>query len=281
MYTTLIDPTTLQQNITNLNWVIIDCRFSLDDPGYGAHAYEKAHIPRAVYAHLDQVLSNPPSTDNGRHPLPPDSIMARRFGELGITNESQVVVYDDNNGLIAARLWWMLRYLDHTAVAVLDGGWQAWQAEGYSFRTGIENNEAVQFSGQAQKEWLVLADDVPSSSILVDSRAPDRFRGENETIDPIAGHIPGAINFYYQNNWGEDGRYLAAAELRRQFESLLGANSAGETVFYCGSGVSACVNLLAIAHAGLGNGRLYAGSWSDWITNSARPIETGGGSGAP
>jgi thiosulfate/3-mercaptopyruvate sulfurtransferase len=165
--------------------------------------------------------------------------------------------------------------MGHTAVAVLDGGWQAWQAENYPSIKGIESNEPVRFIGSAHKEWLVLSDEVPAVSILIDSRAPDRFRGVNETIDPVAGHIPGAVNFNYHNNWGEDGRYLPPIFLRQQFETLLATNPAEKVVFYCGSGVSACVNLLAMAHAGLGNGRLYAGSWSDWITDLTRPITTG------
>jgi thiosulfate/3-mercaptopyruvate sulfurtransferase len=240
---------------------------------YGRNAYHTAHIPGAVYAHLDEVLSNPPTTDNGRHPLPAPEIMAARFSRLGIDDGTQVVAYDDKNGMVASRLWWMLRYMGHTAVAVLDGGWPAWQAAGLPERAGQEQNEPAQFTGSPRTEWLVLADEVPALPLLVDSRSPERYRGEEEPIDPIAGHIPGAVNYFYQQNWSEDGRYLPAHQIRQQMEAVLDGNPASETAFHCGSGVSACVNLLALAHAGLGNGRLYAGSWSDWISDPARPIE--------
>ncbi len=273
MFTTLIDAQTLADHVTDPDWVVVDCRFSLADVAYGRTAYHTAHIPGAVYAHLDEILSNPPATDNGRHPLPAPEIMAARFGRLGIDGRKQVVAYDDKNGMIAARLWWMLRYLGHTAVAVLDGGWPAWETAGLPAQAGHEQREPTQFISSPRTEWLVLADEVPSVSLLLDSRSPERYRGENELLDPIAGHIPGAVNYFYQQNWTENGRYLPANQIRQQLAALLDGTPASETAFYCGSGVTACVNLLAMAHAGLGNGRLYAGSWSDWITDPSRPIE--------
>jgi thiosulfate/3-mercaptopyruvate sulfurtransferase len=163
--------------------------------------------------------------------------------------------------------------MGHEAAAVLDGGWAAWLTAGQPQRTGIEENEASQFSGTPRSDWVVLADDVPDATLLVDSRAPERYRGENETIDPVAGHIPSAINYFYQRNWSDDGRYLSPTQIRQQLQAVLGESDPGEAVFYCGSGVTACVNLLALKHAGLGNGRLYAGSWSDWITDPTRPID--------
>lgn len=272
MYTTLIDAATLHTHLADPDWVVVDCRFSLDDTAAGWRAYRAGHVPGAVYAHLDEVLSNPPTTDNGRHPLPPPTTLAARFSRLGIASESQVVVYDDANGMIAARLWWMLRYMGHTAVAVLDGGWAAWQAAGYPQRGEDEWRPTAVFTGRPQPEWVALLADVPQAALLVDSRDPARFRGELETIDPVAGHIPGAVNYYYQENWGADGRYLPPEQLRQRFVELLGATPVREAVFYCGSGVSACVNLLAMAHAGMGNGRLYVGSWSEWCQDPSRGV---------
>ncbi len=273
MFTTLIDVETLSRHVADPDWVVVDCRFSLDDTEWGRRDYETAHIPGAVYAHLDEVLSNPPTTDNGRHPLPPPEIIRERLGQLGIAADKQVVAYDTANGMIAARLWWMLRYMGHEAAAVLDGGWQAWQAADLPQQTGIEENAPRQFSGAPRTDWVVLAKAVPNAPLLVDSRAPERYHGREEPIDPIPGRIPGAVNYFYQKNWSADGLYLSPEQIRRQLKAVLGDTTPAEAIFYCGSGVSACVNLLALVHAGLGDGRLYAGAWSDWITNPARPIE--------
>lgn len=272
MFTTLIDVEMLQANLANATWVVVDCRFSLADTEAGRAAYLAAHIPGAIYAHLDEDLSHPPVTDNGRHPLPPPEVLVARFSRMGIGPDSQVVAYDDANGMIASRLWWMLRYMGHTAVAVLDGGWQAWEASGFAVQAGEIHRDTAVFSGQPRREWLVQLAEAPAVPLLVDSRDGARYRGELETIDPVAGHIPGAVNFYYQLNWSADGRYLPPADLRTQFAALLGETLPSQTTFYCGSGVSACVNLLALAHAGLGDGRLYAGSWSEWCRDPSRPI---------
>ena len=272
MITTLIDSHTLSLHAADPAWIVVDCRFSLDDTELGRRAYAASHIPGAVYAHLDEVLSNPATTDNGRHPLPPPEALQARFGRLGINKSKQVVAYDDKNGMIAARLWWLLRYMGHDAAAVLDGGWQAWRAVGLPVRSGAEMNETTQFVGAPRREWLVLAGEAPRAPLLVDSRAAERYRGQVEPLDRVAGHIPGAVNYFYERNWSEDGRYLPKQQLRRQLEAVLGGAPPDEAVFYCGSGVSACVNLLALAHAGLGDGRLYAGSWSDWISDPTRPV---------
>lgn len=273
MFTTLIDTNNLAAHLADPDWVIVDCRFQLGDTEFGRRAYEAGHIPGAVYAHLDALLSNPPTTDNGRHPLPPPDIIIERMGRLGIDNSKQIVAYDDKNGMVAARLWWLLRYLGHEAVAVLDGGWPAWLEAGQAQRSGVEENSARPFTGVPRTDWVVLADDVSGAPLLVDSRAPERYRGEVEPIDPVAGHIPGAVNYFYQQSWSENGRYLAPEQIRQQLLAVLGETDPDEAVFYCGSGVTACVNLLALNYAGLGNGRLYAGSWSDWITDSNRPIQ--------
>jgi thiosulfate/3-mercaptopyruvate sulfurtransferase len=275
MYTTLIDVQTLSEHVADPNWIVVDCRFSLMDTAAGQAEYEAGHIPGAVYAHLDDDLSGPPLTDNGRHPLPAPQALTTLFGRWGIDAQKQVVAYDANNGVFAARLWWMLRYMGHTAVAVLDGGWQAWQAGGLPTRNGRETNEPVLFLGSPQTEWLIQVDDVRQQTVLIDSRGPSRYRGEEEPYDAIAGHIPGAVNYYYQENWSPDGRYLSADQMRQKLSALLGTTAVEEATFYCGSGVSACVNLLALAHAGMGNGRLYVGSWSEWVRDASRPIATG------
>lgn len=275
MYTTLVDAATLLARVEDENWVIVDCRFDLADTAAGRRAYEEAHIPGAVYAHLDDDLSGPPVTDKGRHPLPPPAALTKLFGRLGIDHNTQVVAYDGGNGMIAARLWWMLRYMRHEAVAVLNGGWQVWQAASYATRSGIEENARALFTGAPRSEWLVRLDEVTTLPLLVDSRAPERYRGEMETLDPKAGHIPGAINYYYQENWTEDGRYLPPDPLRQKLEKVLGDTPASEATFYCGSGVTACVNLLVMAHAGLEDGRLYVGSWSEWSREPDRPVATG------
>ena len=275
MHQTLISPATLYTHHTQPDWLVVDCRFSLADTTAGQRAYTAAHIPHALYAHLDHDLSGPPTTDTGRHPLPTSSALCELFGRMGIQPTTQVVAYDDAGGMVASRLWWMLHYMGHTRTAVLDGGWQAWQAEGYPTTAAITPRPATRFVGEPHTAWLVRLPDVPAQPLLVDSRDADRYRGENETIDPRAGHIPGAINHPFRRNWGADGRYLPPAELRTQWAAVLGHTPPAEATFYCGSGVSACVNLLALAHAGLGHGRLYVGSWSEWSQDETRPIALG------
>lgn len=275
MYTTLIDSQTLNYYLGHRQWVIVDCRFDLADTAAGERAYEQSHIPGAVYAHLDDDLSGPPVTDSGRHPLPTPAAMTALFGRLGIDGNKQVVVYDDANGAYAARLWWMLRYMGHGAVAVFDGGWQAWQEAGLPTRGGEETNPPALFTGAPQMAWLVRIEDVQQQVLLVDSRAPARYRGEVEPLDPKAGHISGAVNYPYEVNWGEDNRYLPPERIRQQLQELLGDVPPEQATFYCGSGVSACANLLAMAHAGLGDGRLYVGSWSEWSRDPDREIATG------
>jgi len=277
-YTTLISPESLFQYMDDPRWVVVDCRFSLADTEAGRRAYRRAHIPGAVYAHLDEDLSGPPVTDRGRHPLPTPEALRALFGRLGIDEGKQVVAYDDAGSIVAARLWWMLRYMGHEAVAVLDGGWTAWQETGQPAAAGAEQNKATSFEGEPRRDWLVVADEVATKSEaagrLIDARAPERFRGEEEPLDPVAGHIPGATNYYYQHNLDEDGRFLPPKELKRQLQTVLEGADPESAIHTCGSGVSACQNLLAQAHAGLPPGRLYAGSWSDWISDPERPVAT-------
>ncbi len=275
MYKTLISPQTLAENIGKPDWVIVDCRFSLADTAAGYQIYQQAHIPGAVYAHLDDDLSSAPVTDHGRHPLPTPQRLAQLFSHLGIDEMSQVVVYDDAGGMIASRLWWELRYMHHDAVAVLDGGWQAWQAAGLPTKSGIETNGAAQFSGRPNPKWLVTLGEVPDQPLLIDSRGPERYRGETEPIDAQPGHIPGAVNLPFADQLDENGRFLPPEQLKARLTAVLGNVAPEAATFYCGSGVSACVNLLAMAHAGLGNGRLYVGSWSEWSSDPTRPVAKG------
>ncbi len=245
------------------------------DTEFGRREYVAGHIPGAVYAHLDDDLSGPPVTDHGRHPLPTPQRLAQLFSRLGIDEMSQVVAYDDAGGMIAARLWWMLRYMGHDGVAVLDGGWPAWQAADLPTKSGIEKNEAAQFSGRPKPKWVVTLNEVGSQPLLIDSRGPERYRGEIEPLDPQPGHIPGAVNLPYAKQLAANGRFRPDAEMKAELTAVLGGQSGAAATFYCGSGVSACVNLLAMVHVGLGNGRLYVGSWSEWSGDPERPIAVG------
>lgn len=271
-YATLISPVTLNQHRQRPDWVLVDCRFSLSDAAAGYHAYLNSHIPGAIYAHLDNDLSHPPTTDHGRHPLPSPEQLITLFSRLGIAANKQVVVYDDVNGAFAARLWWMLRYMGHEAVAVLEGGWPAWVAAALPTHTGEESPTPALFTGQPRREWLVTLDEVPHQPLLVDSRDAARYRGEMETIDPVAGHIPGAVNYHFGRNMTADGQFLPPEQVREQLLQVLGETRPQQAVFYCGSGVSACLNLLALKHAGLPDGKLYVGSWSEWCADPSRPV---------
>lgn len=284
IYTTLIDSQTLADHLQHPDWVIIDCRFSLADTERGRRAYLLNHIPGALYAHLDEDLCSPVFPEKtGRHPLPEVGTLAERFARWGIDSSVQVVAYDDwpgAPGAVAARLWWSLRWLGHTAVAVLDGGWESWLAEQRPVVSGEEQAPVVRnFQPVLHPELLATTTDVNHMRLdddyrIFDSRAEERYLGMNETIDPVAGHIPGAWSAPFAGNMGTDGKFLPSLALRERFTMLLNGVSAENAVFYCGSGVSAAHNLLAVAHAGLGEARLYAGSWSEWITDPHRPIAT-------
>lgn len=279
-FETLIDVDSLAQRLTHPDWAIFDCRFALSDTERGRRDFQKGHIPGARYVHLDEDLSGEiVAGKTGRHPLPTVAECEARFSAWGIDGDTQVVIYDDAGGAIAARMWWMLHWLGHNKAAVLDGGWPAWQQAGHLTRSQSPTREARRFIAQPQTHWTVDAKDVARFSqdakmCVVDSRGPARYRGEEEPIDPVAGHIPGAINLPFPDNV-QAGKLRHPDWLRQRFETVL-ANRPPETaVFYCGSGVTAAHNLLAMKHAGLGMGRLYAGSWSDWITDPSRPIATG------
>ena len=274
VFTTLITPSELAA----LGQArIVDCRFDLADPARGAVAYVAGHIPGAVYAHLEHDLSGPPLDDAGRHPLPRPAQLCALFGRLGIGPGQQVVCYDEMGGaLAAARLWWLLRYMGHVEVAVLDGGWQAWRAAGGATASGEAAVAATVFSGEPRAAQRVLLAEVSAlGEALVDARDPARFRGELEPIDPRAGHIPGARNHPFRRNLDAAGNFLTPAALREVFAQSLGTLPSASTVHYCGSGVSACHNVLAQMHAGLPEPRLYAGSWSEWCRDPDRPAAVG------
>ncbi|MCB9136362.1 MAG: sulfurtransferase [Anaerolineales bacterium] len=291
MYITLISPENLQKNLNTSNWLVFDCRTELSDPCAGRRAYEQGHIPGALYADLNEDLCGPiiprPGgyTATGRHPLPKVETFVATLNRWGVTNQTQVIAYDDKGGgLSAARLWWMLRWLGHDAVAVLDGGWQGWVGKQFPISVEIpfeQKSESAPFRANIREEMLVDADVVLkgreefSSLLVFDSRAPERYRGEIEPIDPIAGRVPWALNAPYTETQGFDGFFRPQKELKAHFEKLLGKANAKNAIFYCGSGVTAAANLLALKHAGLGDGKLYSGSWSDWITDSSRPIGKG------
>ena len=280
-YTTLISAEELLPHLDDPDWVIVDSRFSLREVEQGRRSYDAGHIAGAVYAHLDEDLSGPiiPG-ETGRHPLPTVEEFAATLSGWGIDDAVQVVAFDDSGGAIAARLWWMLYWMGHEKAAVLDGGCANWEAEGLPVRSGPEVREPRSFAPRARPELVLNAEDVASmlndaTRLLCDARGADRFRGENETIDPVAGHIPGAVSVPYADNLDSNGFFLSREDLRSRFHAQLGGSAAENAVMYCGSGVTAAHNVLAIAHAGLGEARLYAGSWSDWITDPARPVSTG------
>ena len=275
-YTTLVDVETLRAHLDDPNWLVVDVRHQLSDTGYGERAYAAGHIPGAVFLHCDRDLSGVISGCNGRHPLPDPEQLAQRLGDIGIGAVTQVVVYDDAQGMIAGRLWWLLRWLGHDAVALLDGGLPAWQAAGGTL-TRVAPTLLPRTFVARQQDLRVTADYVlerleTPHMRLVDARGTDRFRGENETIDPVAGHIPGAVNRCFKDNLLPDGRFKPAAQLRAEWLALLAGSPPDLVVHQCGSGVSACLNMVAMEIAGLPGSRLYAGSWSEWCADPGRPV---------
>jgi thiosulfate/3-mercaptopyruvate sulfurtransferase len=280
MRTTLVSTSELATRLDDANWVVCDCRHDLVDTEAGRRAYAESHIPGARFVHLDDDLSAPKTGRNGRHPLPDPKRFERRLGELGISNASQVVGYDASGGYYAARLWWMLRWLGHEAAAVLDGGWQAWSRAGLPVTRALPPVHPALFRRGTPLAQRVTAEEIAgrlgqSRTELLDARAPNRYRGENETLDPVAGHIPGAANRFFQSNLDPAGHFKPAAALRQEFAELLGGSAPGQITHYCGSGVTACHNLLAMEIAGLCGSRLYPGSWSEWVSDPSRPVACG------
>ena len=277
-HTTLVTSETLAAHLTDPGWLVVDCRFDLQNDEFGRTQYLAAHIPGAVYANLAHDLAGKKSGSNGRHPLPSIEEFTATLRRLGVNRDTQVVAYDQDAGMYASRCWWMLRYVGHDAVAVLDGGWARWTAEQRPSRSGDEQRGAGDFVASPRPSWRLTADDVAARSgsvLLVDARGPERFEGHSEPLDRVAGHIPGAANHYFRQNLTDAGIMQPADTLRHQYAALLDGRSPEQVVMYCGSGVSACHNLLAMQHAGLGGARLYPGSWSEWSADPARPVETG------
>jgi len=278
-WTTLIDAASLASRLDEVT--VFDCRSDLGNPHWGEAEYAKSHLPGAQFLHLDRDLSSPIVPGSGRHPLPDPEVLARRLGELGAGNDRQVVAYDQGNGAYAARLWWLLRWIGHRKVAVLDGGFAGWLAAGLpleSKRRAAPMPRQLDANPDANA-WVDsgAVDELRQrpGNLLVDARGAERFAGRNETIDPVAGHVPGARSAPFTGNLAGDGRFLAPAALRVRWATLLGSGQPTGLIAMCGSGVTACHNLLALEHAGLGGGRLYAGSWSEWIRDPRRPIATG------
>jgi thiosulfate/3-mercaptopyruvate sulfurtransferase len=285
MPTTLIEPAALAAHLADPDWAIVDCRFELALPKWGALAWASGHIPNALYAHLDHDLSGPRTALTGRHPLPAITALSATFGRWGIDKEVQVVAYDQGAGAYAARLWWLLRWLGHPQVAVLDGGIGSWERAGLPLDTAATVRAPRHFTAAPAEDLVVttaaLAQALAAGALrrgeltLVDARSADRFAGENETLDPVAGHIPGARNHPFSGNLDAGGHFLATPELRRRWADTLRGRPAQTLIAMCGSGVTACHNLLALEAAGLPGARLYAGSWSEWIRDPARPVARG------
>jgi thiosulfate/3-mercaptopyruvate sulfurtransferase len=277
MYTTLIEPAELAALMGEPRCAILDCRFELSQPEWGARAYAAGHIPHALYAHLDHDLAAPVTATSGRHPLPSVEEWSSTLARWGIDERVQVVAYDQGNGAYAARAWWLLRWVGHSEVAVLNGGYAAWLAQGLPVSTELTARPPRQFTAHLAAQEPLGSEAVRRALaaheiLLVDARGADRFAGKNETIDPVAGHVPGALSAPFTANLDAQGRFLDAAALHRRWQSLLGTHSAREVVSMCGSGVTACHNLLALEVAGFPGAQLYAGSWSEWIRDPQRPI---------
>lgn len=275
---TLVTPEQLASQLDS--WVVIDCRFSLADTEHGRRVYAVGHIPGARYAHLDEQLSSAKSPTTGRHPLPDVAAFCAQLGAWGISPDTQVVVYDDSFGSMAVRLWWLLRGLGHPKVALLDGNYPQWAREKRPVTAELPAITTTTYPVPAHIDWGVNADTVESIRLspahkLIDARPEQRFSGEAEKIDPVPGHIPGAINWVYEENLDLDGTYLPADELRDAYAQLLAGVAPENVVHTCGSGVTACHNVLAMEIAGLTGSRLYPGSWSEWITDPARAVATG------
>jgi thiosulfate/3-mercaptopyruvate sulfurtransferase len=276
----LVDADTLARHLGAADWIVVDCRFTLTDPPAGRAAYDRGHIPGARYANLDDDLARHPSAQEGRHPLPDPAQFTATLGRWGIDRNATVVAYDEASGAVAARLWWLLKWLGHRRCAVLDGGLAAWQSAGRPLEQAAPNIEPRRYEASRPDAGAFVAthevaERQARGDLLVDARAAPRYRGEQEPIDPKAGHVPGAVNRPFSANVTSAGVFRPAAELRTELVELLGGRDANRVIAMCGSGVTACHLLLALEVAGLGGGRLYAGSWSEWIRDPARAIRTG------
>ena len=273
----LVSPSELEKRLGDPNWVVFDTRHELTDPARGPRAYAEGHIPGAHFLHVDDDLSGPKTGQNGRHPLPDLATFAAKVEQAGVTPSSHVVVYDDLGGNYAVRLWWMLRWLGHERVALLDGGFPLWEKEKRPVTKDVPAPRQGDFKARPHLGDVV---DTPfierfredPSIKLVDARAAERFAGLKEMIDPVAGHIPGAVNRFWQKNLNPDGRFESPEQLRNEYGEFLGSSKPEQVVHMCGSGVTACHNMFAMALAGMPQGRLYVGSWSEWVADRSRPV---------
>lgn len=266
----LVSPDQLAAELDDVT--VLDVRYVQGGPP-GRELHEAGHVPGATYVDLDEDLADPPGS-GGRHPLPAELLFEAAMRRVGVRNDRPVVVYDDWQGRAAARAWWLLRFHGHTDVRVLDGGWTAWREDGHPVAVGESTVEPGDFTLSAQKQMSVVGpDDVLGVDVLIDARAPERYRGETEPVDPVAGHVPGAVNVPTTDNLDERGRFRSP-EVLREVYARVGADTAGTVAAYCGSGVTAAHDLLALASAGI-DAALYPGSWSGWITDPDRPVATG------
>ena len=277
---TLVTTEDLAAHLDDPNWIVFDCRFTLTDPGAGREAYEKHHIPGARYAHLDEDLSAPITDSTGRHPLPDPMAFAEKVCRWGVGVNKQVVVYDDSYGAMAVRLWWMLRWLGHPGVALLDGGYPKWQREKRPVTADLPETHKGSCACLPEPSQIVDAATVlratqAGDALIIDARPERRFTGEFEPLDPVAGHIPGSINWSFEENLDIDGTFLPPEALRENYQALLKGKAPWQVIHSCGSGVTACHNVLAMEIAGLPGSRLYPGSWSEWIRDPSRPVALG------
>lgn len=278
-YQTLISTDILYVHLDEPDWAIVDCRYDLANEAWGLAQYRASHIPGAVYASLGRDLAGTKMGSNGRHPMPQAEALRETFSRFGIGPGVQVVAYDQDTGMYAARLWWLLRYMGHSDVAVLDGGFAKWSREGRPTSSGDESRGAREFQGAPHDAMRVTAGDVEQhlgdpQFHLIDARAPERYAGATEPLDRVAGHIPGAANHFFKENLAADSTFLPPAALRARLARALGGVPPDHAISYCGSGVTACHNILALEHAGLHGARLYPGSWSEWSSDPNRPVET-------
>ncbi len=279
MTSPLISCATLAAKLNDPHLVIVDSRHDLMNPAAGRDAYAAGHIPGAIFMSIDDDLSAKKTGTNGRHPLPSPDVFAATLSARGIGNASRVVVYDGGNAMYAGRLWWMLRWLGHTDVVVLDGGFAQWQKEGRAVEMQPNIRVAASFQPTLHDAMRLTAEDALAAITnthqrILDARALERYRGDVEPVDPVAGHIPGAVNRAFGLNQ-RDGVFKPAEELKREFEVILAGRAPTQLIHQCGSGVSACANMLAMEHAGLPGSKLYAGSWSEWCSDPSRPVAKG------
>ncbi|MCP4074778.1 MAG: sulfurtransferase [Gammaproteobacteria bacterium] len=280
MYDTLIKANELLLHVEDKNWLIFDCRFDLSDVDKGQKSYAVSHLPGAIYAHLDDHLSSPITPDSGRHPMPDTKKLIQWLATCGLTEQTQVVVYDDSFAAMSSRLWWLLKCLGHEAVAILDGGWQAWVNQSLVVDSKLPELHASNFTADLNEHCVVTTRDVLNNINtddfqLVDVRTNERFIGKLEPIDPVAGHIPGAMNMPLIDNLDENGFFKTAAQLKAMYSALCESRSAENQVYMCGSGVTACHSIFALSLAGCGFAKVYAGSWSEWIRDPGRPAAIG------